>query len=134
MQTPQSIPALTDLATNSPDPAVRREAAEAFADQPPELALPAIERLIATSVHEEVLVEAIEALGEIQECARHGRARSHRDRAPEPESTAGGGRDAGDIEEPEAVAALVRIVWEHKDVTIQREAVETLGDRHEAPR
>ena len=43
VQTPQSVPALTDLATGSPDPAVRREAAEAFADQPPDLALPAIE-------------------------------------------------------------------------------------------
>ena len=73
VQTPQSIPALTDLVSQSADPEVRREAAEAFGSQPAERAVPAIEAVIATSEYEDVLGEAVEALGEIDAPARTSR-------------------------------------------------------------
>jgi len=81
-----------------------RRAAEAFAAQPPELALPAIDRLIATSVHEEVLAEAIEALGEIRDARAMAMlvrtANGHPSQRAQQEAV----ETLGDIEEPGAVA------------------------------
>jgi HEAT repeat protein len=110
---------------------VRREAAEGFADQPAARALPAIEKVIAATEHDDVLNEAIEAIGELGDPAGltmlvHT-ADTHPNRRAQQEAV----ETLGDLDAPGVVDALTRIAWEHHDVTIRREAVETLGDRRD---
>jgi HEAT repeat protein len=110
---------------------VRREAAEAFADQPAERALPALEKIIAASDDDDVLGEALEALGELGDAAALPvlvqTANTHARQHAQQEAV----ETLGEIDAPGVVEALTRIAAEHDDVTIQQEAVEALGDRHD---
>ena len=115
VQTPQSIPALTDLVEpvhgSRRAPRSRRSVCRA---SPRSARCRRIERVIATSEHDDVLNEAVEAIGELDDPAALPllvqTANTHPNRRAQQEAV----ETLGDLDAPGVVDALTRIAWEHQ--------------------
>jgi HEAT repeat protein/beta-lactamase regulating signal transducer with metallopeptidase domain len=121
--------ALADIARRDPHPDVQREAAEALGDLDDVAVLPLLVALATEHERADVQVAAVEALGDLEDPKAAAALADIAERHPRRDVARAAVESLGSVVEvTQAFEALERIVWNHKDVEVQMEAAETLGE------
>jgi HEAT repeat protein/beta-lactamase regulating signal transducer with metallopeptidase domain len=127
--------ALADIARRDPHPEVQRTAAETLGNLDDAAAVfPLLVALANEHEREDVQVAAVETLGSLEHPEAAAALAGIAERHPRRDVARAAVESLGSVAEVGAAfEALERIVWNHKDLEVQMEAAETIGELEGVP-